>query len=413
MSSYVKPEEVYPMSTTLFIYLMQHSTTSVPAQGGFLFDAKREDRAVKEIAPGVSMNWMQSAGIELKSSQVVHGYTVTWTANQAGKQVSITPACTCKDWLESGGWTEKRLCKHLLALAMKTNIPASMENLEPEAFVPHTDPAPAAPAAKPSKKAKQQSFSEQISEAIGAAIADIAAQTKAILDEGLVPLLVGPTGCGKTSAQSLSCRLVEHAGSDAYTDSDLVGVMMPSGLRLPGPVAQALGHAREMGEPVLLFLDEFTRYHLRAQESLMRLLLPIGADVAASLGIDHNGAIRATSAPFWGDEWAPADQVHIALACNPWGTPLDPALVRRTVPVQVQFAAPVMKLFEKRLQSAIAISWKGTVDGTLPLPLEYGELARAESPDDDRILARYKARLTVLDLAAGQAFDALMKSAGV
>ncbi len=214
-------------------------------------------------------------------------------------------------------------------------------------------------------------------------------------------------------AQSLNCRLVEHAGADSYTDSDLVGVMMPSGLRMPGPVAQALGHAREMCEPVLLFLDEFTRYHMRAQESLMRLLLPIGADVAKTLGVEHDGAIRATSAPFWGDEWAPADLLHTALACNPWGTPLDPALVRRTVPVMVGFADEVAALFDANLAAAIRISWTGTQDGTLPLPLEYGELARAAAPGDVLILDRYRSRLAVLDPAAATAFDALLKGAWV
>src|SRR5271157_5648507 len=189
--------------------------------------------------------------------------------------------------------------------------------------------------------------------------------------------------------------------------------MMPSGLRMPGPIAQALGRARELGEPVLLFLDEFTRYHMRAQESLMRLLLPIDSEVVKSYGIEYDGAVRATSAPFWGDEWAPANIVHIALACNPWGTPLDPALVRRTVPVLVEFASDVADLFDLHLAAAIKLSWTGTQDGTLPLPLEYGELVRASSPDDAKVLDRYRSRLTVLDPAARTAFDALLKGAGV
>ena len=104
--------------------------------------------------------------------------------------------------------------------------------------------------------------------------------------------------------------------------------------------------------------------------------------------------------------------MHIALACNPWGTPLDPALVRRTVPVMVEFELQVAELFDAKLAMAIKLSWTGTQDGTLPLPLEYGELVRASSPDDARILERYRSRLTVLDPAARTAFDALLQGSG-
>jgi hypothetical protein len=332
----------------------------------------------------------------------------------------VTPTCTCADWLQSGGWTEKRLCKHLIALALMTEIPSTVQSLTPEAHVAHEQPGSGS-APQPVTQAPavpQPPFNEQVANAIDRAISSIADRVKEVLDDGLVPLLVGPTGCGKTSAirraaSIMDCRLVEHAGSDSYTDSDLVGVMMPTGLRMPGPIAQALGHARELGEPVLLFLDEFTRYHMRAQESLMRLLLPIGPEVVRSLGIEYDGAVRTTSAPFWGDEWAPADTVHIALACNPWGTPLDPALVRRTVPVMVEFSEEISGLFDLKLATAIKLSWTGTQDGTLPLPLEYGELVRATGPNDANVLDRYRSRLTVLDPAASTAFDALLKGSGV
>jgi hypothetical protein len=228
---------------------------------------------------------------------------------------------------------------------------------------------------------------------------------------------LGPTGVGKTSAirqvalatQSL---LIEHAGADSFTDSDLVGVEMPSGKRMPGPIGNALTHAREMGEPVLLFLDEFLRYNSRAQESLMRLLLPIPAEITRVMGISHDGSIRATSAPFWGDEWAPAESVSIVLAANPWGNVPDPALVRRTVPIMVGFDNNVAGLFSQKTRAAIDLSWKGTADGSLPLPIEYGELARAQSADDPAILARYHNRLMALDPAAAKGFETLLSNLG-
>ena len=402
---------------SLFAWLAQND------YAGLLVEEKRQKRA-ESLAPTIGSH-LHLVGGNLNSaiSLTIHNYTVEWKVviNPPTHTASVTPACTCADWFQSGGWTEKRPCKHLLALALVTDVPPSLQAMKPEAHVtqqPADEDAPEPSASPTMPAAAQPAFADRIASAIDETISQIAGQVREILDQGLVPLLVGPTGSGKTSAirrvaQSLDCRLVEHAGSDSYTDSDLVGVMMPSGLRMPGPIAQALGNARELGEPVLLFLDEFTRYHLRAQESLMRLLLPIGPAVVRSLGIEFDGAVRATSAPFWGDEWAPAEAVHIALACNPWGTPLDPALVRRTVPVMVEFEPRVADLFDGKLAMAIKLSWTGTQDGTLPLPLEYGELVRAESPDDVKILDRYRSRLTVLDGAARTAFDALLKGSGV
>jgi hypothetical protein len=78
----------------------------------------------------------------------------------------------------------------------------------------------------------------------------------------------------------------------------------------------------------------------------------------------------------------------------------------------VEFSAAVPSMFSTSLYTAIKLSWQGTQDGTLPLPLEYGELVRAEAPDDTRILDRYRLRLSVLDPAARTAFDALLSAAG-
>ena len=378
------------MSTmSLFAWLAQNN------YAGMLVEEKRLKRSESLASTIGAHHHLVGGKLNSAICTIIHGFTVEWkiAVNPPTNTARVTPACNCADWLQSGGWTEKRPCKHLLALAVVTDIPPLVQPLKPEAHVAQEQTGGAAPqpAASTSVAPPEPLFGDQIANIIDQAISRIADQVREILSQGLVPLLVGPTGSGKTSAirrvaQSLDYRLVEHAGSESYTDSDLVGVMMPSGLRMPGPVAQALGHARELGEPVLLFLDKFTRYHLRAQESLIRLLLPIDANVVRSLGIEFDGAVCATSAPFWGDEWAPADTVHIALACNPWGTPLDPALVRRTVPVMVEFATQVADLFDRKLATAIKLSWTGTQDGTLPLPLEYGELVRAASPDDAKVL---------------------------
>jgi hypothetical protein len=336
-----------------------------------------------------------------------HNYDVEWLLQVDSGLTTITPACTCPDWLERGRLNNMP-CKHLLAVAMRSGeLPAEVASSTPQ----HMPPLPL----EADPPALDAPFGERVSAAIAQAVDELSARVLAVLREGYVPLLLGPTGCGKTSALrqaalQIGCLLVEHAGADSWSDSDLVGVEMPGGKRMPGPLANALTHARETGEPVLLFLDEFPRYNPRAQEALMRLLLPIPAQAAAAMGIPCSGAVRAASAPFWGEEWAPADLVHIALAGNPWGNPLDPALVRRTVPLMIDFDARISALFGSTLQAAIGLSWSGTRDGSLPLPIEYGELARANAPEDTAVLGRYLNRLRAIDPAAAGGFETLLKS---
>jgi hypothetical protein len=342
----------------------------------------------------------------------LNSYTVLWEITPRGGNAVVRPSCTCPDWADRGRYSNT-LCKHLLSAALLNDgLPVDITDLTPvsaDIVFPTKEEKP---------KAEQvEGFNERVKREISKAVSSLADDVLAVLNEGYVPFLLGPTGVGKTSAirqvalatQSL---LIEHAGADSFTDSDLVGVEMPSGKRMPGPIGNALSHAREMGEPVLLFLDEFLRYNSRAQESLMRLLLPIPAEITRVMGISHDGAIRATSAPFWGDEWAPAESVSIVLAANPWGNIPDPALVRRTVPIMVGFEKNVAGLFSQKTRAAIDLSWKGTADGSLPLPIEYGELARAQSADDPAILARYNNRLMALDPAAAKGFETLLGNLG-
>jgi len=376
---------------------------------GFKVDQARLKRAndIRAAQPNVESKPNGDTVVET----TMHSYAVRWEITPRGDDAIIRPSCTCPDWADRGRYSNL-LCKHLLSTAIHSGDLFAATSLKPIS----------ADIVFPTKEEKQsveqvEDFNECVRREISKAVSSLAENVLAVLKEGYVPFLLGPTGVGKTSAirqvalatQSL---LIEHAGADSFTDSDLVGVEMPSGKRMPGPIGNALTHAREMGEPVLLFLDEFLRYNSRAQESLMRLLLPIPAEITRVMGISHDGAIRATSAPFWGDEWAPAESVLIVLAANPWGNVPDPALVRRTVPIMVGFENNVAGLFSQKTRAAIDLSWKGTADGSLPLPIEYGELARAQSADDPVILSRYTNRLMALDPAAAKGFETLLSNLG-
>jgi hypothetical protein len=372
---------------------------------GFKVESARLKRAndIHAAAPNIENKASGDTVVECK----LHSYTVCWEITPRGDDAVIRPSCTCPDWADRGRYTNT-LCKHLLNTALHSGDLFAADNFKP---VSADIVFPTA------EKEHAADFNDKVKEAISMAVSRLADNVLAVLKEGYVPFLLGPTGIGKTSAirqvaLATGSLLIEHAGADSFTDSDLVGVEMPSGKRMAGPIGNALTHAREMGEPVLLFLDEFLRYNSRAQESLMRLLLPIPAEITRVMGISHDGAIRATSAPFWGDEWAPAESVSIVLAANPWGNVPDPALVRRTVPIMVGFEKNVAGLFSRKTRAAIDLSWKGTADGSLPLPIEYGELTRAQSADDPAILSRYTNRLMALDPAAAKGFETLLANVG-
>jgi hypothetical protein len=333
-------------------------------------------------------------------------------------------SCSCPDWFAAGGAQEKegglntRPCKHLLAFADKCVIP-------PRFTVDFLAPVDVRPLTKAKKSASTKRnttsaalpFGEQVSDEIGVAITNLSFDIEELLLDGQVPLVIGPTGCGKTSAHRMIAlrnkqSLVESAGAASYSDADMVGIVHVNGDPFPGPIADAFSAAREMGENVLLFLDEFTRFNARAQEALMRPLLPIAADAAQAMGIDTQVPVRITSAPFWGTEWGPAEKIQMSLACNPWGTTIDPALIRRTTPVFAGFPDDLAELFSDKVGQAIKASWSAVEDGRWPLPIEYQALAKAKSPDDASIFRSYSYRLRAIDPAAADGFTATLQSLG-
>jgi hypothetical protein len=268
----------------------------------------------------------------------------------------------------------------------------------------------------PDFDAPRPSFGEVVRQHIGIAIAALADLVESALLAGEIPFLIGPTGCGKTSAVRLVAvrngwGFEEVTGSDSFADADLVGLRTDQ-MEQPGIFARAFHRARA-GETVLLFLDEVLRFNIRAQDILMRPVQSTPVSVAQAMGIQTPESVRLIEAPLWGVEWAPVDKSHLVLAANPWGSRVDPALVRRVWPIPVDLDGAVANLFDSKLADVIRASWRAVQQGELPLPIEYQALARAQGPDDTALLRAYLLRLATLDRAAADGFRTVVEGIGV
>ena len=322
--------------------------------------------------------------------------------------------CTCPDWLDSGGWcmTPPRLCKHLIAWSQKMDLPAINTTFVPVA----TNPVDGTPSED--EPLPPMPFPDMVKLSVDRAVRELADQIWGITQSGAVPFLVGPTGCGKTSANRLMAiehgmLFVEHAGSDAWTESDLVGIVHTNGQKFPGPIATACEWTSE-GRKVHLLLDEFPRNNRRVQDGLMRFLLNTPGNIAMAMGVPCDGHdIHITSAPFWGEAWARVEDVTICLAGNPWGTDLDPALIRRTEPVRVDFDHRVADHFSARIRTAIQASWEAVRQGNMALPIEYQAMTKAAGPDDLALVATYVSRLSFLDPAGADGFVSTLEGLSV
>ena len=174
------------------------------------------------------------------------------------------------------------------------------------------------------------------------------------LQRGKIVLLAGPTGTGKTLAveevaqQMPDARLVRLEGKEGMLDVDFLGNIVPrEQLRVwqDGPLAEAIQAAQ--CDPVLLFLDELSRFPREQINLLIGFLNRKSGDICRQEGLDVNG-----DGPFYVARVpqdnskvfiCPCDHLLIVAAAN-FGKdyavyPLDPALRRRFTMV-VEFDYP-------------------------------------------------------------------------
>jgi hypothetical protein len=415
--------QIQPVTT-----ITQWEAVELLRNNGFTVDQARLDRVFND-----------------PHAQPVHGnVSITMVGNDIlglvkgtyHARIVVAPAvdcdCDCPDWLQSGGKANQLPCKHILGLAVDASLagqvpqPGAVQAAPPQPVAQPAAPiTPLSPATPGIGVAPPPAgFPNLVARAIADAVEAIADKVEALLVQDEVPFLIGPTDCGKTSAVRRVAvrngwRFEPVEGCESFADADLVGIVL-DGKDKPGPFARAFSRARETlrearagQQRVLLFLDEATRFNQRALDIIMTPLLPTAAEVARLMGIDTDEDVRYIEAPIWGREWAPLRLVPMVMACNPWGSPLDPATVRRVIPVEVDFASDVANLFRSPLKDAITTSWQAVKEGRLPLPIGYKTLRMAQAPDDRTFLPLYLARLRAVDRAAGEGYQKILEGMGI
>lgn len=182
-------------------------------------------------------------------------------------------------------------------------------------------------------------------------------QAKLLLD-GLhhrkIILLAGPTGTGKTLAvedvvqHMPDTRFVRIEGKEGMLDVDFLGNVVPRQTERVwqnGPLAEAMLEAQH--DPVLLFLDELTRFPREQINLLIGFLNRKSGNICRQEGLDVVGAGPFYVARVPQDNSkvfvCPCDHLMIVAAAN-FGKdyavyPLDPAL-RRRFTMAIEFDYP-------------------------------------------------------------------------
>jgi len=381
---------------------------------GFTIDQRRLDRVFHD-PKGPITGAVQVTATPIEIQGLVKGVYHAVIRLQGGQVTDCD--CDCPDWFQSGGKAARIPCKHILGTAVDAPWPVAGPA---PAGIPTANPTPipTSPATPEPADPDTLTFNQRVRRAIGQAVARLADLVEPILQADKTPFLIGPTDVAKTSAIRLVA--VRHSwafealdGMSSYADADLVGLKTDHGV-YASVIARAFRRARS-GECVLLFLDELTRLNQRAMDVLMRPLLPIPCEIAWAQRVpaDDGQTVRIVEVPMWGLDWAPVGRCKVALACNPWGSALDPALVRRTVPLEVGFDPAVAALFQKPARDAIETSWKLVTEGQLPLPIGYTLLADAADPTDLGFAPTYFAQLRAIDRPAAEGFRKLLEGMGI
>jgi nitric oxide reductase NorQ protein len=256
-------------------------------------------------------------------------------------------------------------------------------------------------------------------------------------------LLAGPTGTGKTMlveevAQSMpEARLVRLEGKEGMLDVDFLGNVVPrEHLRIwqDGPLAEAIQAARM--DPVILFLDELTRFPREQINLLIGFLNQKSGAICRQEELDviGDGPFYVARVPQDNSKvfWCPCAHLTIIAAAN-FGKdyavyPLDPALRRRftmtiefdypSKDVEIELAARYTGLDRKIAEALVAIAGESRrvhENGDLPGMIDTASLiewarkcVEAEAHTQSEVMDM--AALTWADLVCGRTHDGRVES---
>jgi AAA domain (dynein-related subfamily) len=295
----------------------------------------------------------------------------------------------------------KEMCRHVMAAASTIDLDQAAKQTS------KNDP-------KKFKKALQDAMHQ-------AAIEQIVEPAKHAFGRGLKPFFLGPPGCGKTYGLRLLSHLLNlefhtFTCEPANTPHDLAGIVLPENRQTYGPLYLAMRSAR-LGQESLFFLDEIPRANLEMLASLMQMLdtthtiakdlvnalrrLPENTPwrkehLEAATALDEDAEIiyyRSNLLDEW--LWAPRGMIQIALGGNPWGTELDPALISRVYPVEVDYSHHVTSLFSKRIQDAFKIVGSALAERKIAMPITYRNMGLATHNDDHEFIVDWAKQAAV------------------
>lgn len=166
---------------------------------GFKLDPKRLERS-----DAIKIGRIKKIGdFEVSATAPAHkgAYGLRLKIEREGKKAFVSMSCECEDFKGRGVMIDTshiQPCKHLLKFMKITDVmdvDAQAGSTRPIARAEESTSSDA-----PEVKESLLPFSERVKNAINKAVMSLADVTTAVLNEGNVPFLLGPTGCGKTSA---------------------------------------------------------------------------------------------------------------------------------------------------------------------------------------------------------------------